>query len=223
MSLLWPYIFADNQEIFFAHHSFKWTNNAKYNAGVTCIIVGVRNTSSESRFLFDGNRVKVVKGINAYLTEGANTIVASANVPLSHVPQMNFGNMPADGGCLILDEYERQDFLEQQPEAEKFIKPLIGSEEFINGKHRWCLWLYGEPEEQYCHMRSVMERINRLRDVRLKSSRPQLANIPHLFAQITQPMGCSVIVIPCVSSENRSYIPIGYLEQGNIVANSCML
>lgn len=223
VSLLWPYIFADNQEIFFAHHSFKWTNNAKYNAGVTCIIVGVRNTSSESRFLFDGNRVKVVKGINAYLTEGANTIVASANVPLSHVPQMNFGNMPADGGCLILDEYERQDFLEQQPEAEKFIKPLIGSEEFINGKHRWCLWLYGEPEEQYCHMRSVMERINRLRDVRLKSSRPQLANIPHLFAQITQPMGCSVIVIPCVSSENRSYIPIGYLEKGNIVANSCMV
>ena len=223
VSLLWPHIFENNQEIFFAHQSFKWTNNAKYNAGVTCVIVGVRVVGKDNKVLFEGDKARSVSNINPYLTEGANIIVPSANRPLSKVPQMNFGNMPADGGCLILDEYERQELIENEPEAEQFVKPLIGSEEFINGKHRWCIWLYERKEQEYIHLPLIKERINRLREVRLKSSRPQLAAIPHLFAQITQPMGSSVIVIPCVSSEHREYIPFGYLEEGNIVANSCMV
>ncbi len=223
VSLLWPYIFENKQEIFFAHQSFKWTNNAKYNAGVTCVIVGVRGVAKERKILFEGDKARVVSNINPYLTEGANIIVSSASRPLSNVPQMNFGNMPADGGCLILDEYERQSLIEGEPKAEKFIKPLIGSEEFINGKHRWCIWLYEEKEEEYINLLQIQERISRLREVRLNSSRPQLASIPHLFAQITQPMGCSIIVIPCVSSEHRDYIPFGYLDKGKIVANSCMV
>ena len=223
VSLLWPRIYANGQEIFFAHQSFKWTNNAKYNAGVTCVIVGVRGVAKESKVLFEGDKARVVSNLNPYLTEGTNIIVSSASHPLSNVPQMNFGNMPADGGCLILDEYERQSLIEKEPKAEKFIKPLIGSEEFINGKHRWCIWLYEEKEEEYINLLQIKERISRLREVRLNSSRPQLASIPHLFAQITQPMGCSVIVIPCVSSEHREYIPFGYLDKGNIVANSCMV
>ena len=223
VSLLWPRIFTNNQEIFFAHHSFKWTNNAKYNAGVTCVIVGVREIDKGNKYIYEEGTARVVGNINPYLTEGQNIIVASENRPLCNVPQMNFGNMPADGGCLILDEYERQTFLEQQPETERFIKPLIGSEEFINGKHRWCIWLYGEAEDNYIHLPIIKERIDRLRKVRLASSRPQLASIPHLFAQITQPMGCSVVVIPCVSSENRDYIPMGYLDKEHIVANSCMV
>ena len=223
VSLLWPHIFANEEEIFFAHQSFKWTNNAKYNAGVTCVIVGVRGICKETKTLFEGDKVRIVNNINPYLTEGLPTIVASASRPLSNVPQMNYGNMPADGGCLILDEYEKQTLIENESGAERFVKPLIGSEEFINGKHRWCVWLYGEDEKDYNNLPQIKERIDRLRKVRLESSRPQLAAIPHLFAQITQPMGCSVIVIPRVSSENREYIPIGFMRDGNIVADSCMV
>lgn len=223
VSLLWPHIFANKEEIFFAHQSFKWTNNAKYNAGVTCVIVGVRGICKETKTLFEGDKARIVNNINPYLTEGLPTIVASASRPLSNVPQMNYGNMPADGGCLILDEYEKQTLIENESGAERFVKPLIGSEEFINGKHRWCVWLYGEDEKDYNNLLQIKERIDRLRKVRLESSRPQLAAIPHLFAQITQPMGCSVIVIPRVSSENREYIPIGFMRDGNIVADSCMV
>lgn len=223
VSLLWPHIFKNNQEIFFAHHSFKWTNNAKYNAGVTCIIVGVRNVSKEDKFLFDGDKGKAVNNINAYLTEGTNTIVSSANLPLCHVPQMNFGNMPADGGCLILDDNEKDDFIANEPEAKRFIKPLIGADDFINRKNRWCLWLYHIPESEYIVLPKVKERIDRLRKVREESSRPQLAAIPHLFAQITQPEDCSFILIPCHSSENREYIPFVFFTKGNIANNSCMV
>jgi len=223
VSLLWPRILKNDQEIFFAHHSFKWTNNAKYNAGVTCIIVGVRENDKGSKFLFDGDKARIVSSINPYLTEGSNVIVASASTPLSGVPQMNFGNMPADGGCLILDNYEKQKLLEEYPETEKFIKPLIGSDDFINRDTRWCIWLYEEDEKEYINIPSIKERIDRLREVRLKSSRPQLAAMPHLFAQITQPMGTPVIVVPRVSSERRAYIPMDFKEQGNIIADSCMV
>ena len=223
VSLLWPRILKNNQEIFFAHHSFKWTNNAKYNAGVICIIVGIREIDKENKLLFDGDKARIVSSINPYLTEGSNVIVASANTSLSNMPQMNFGNMPADGGCLILDDYEKQKLLEEYPETEKYIKPLIGSDDFINRDTRWCIWLYEEDEKEYINIPPIQDRINRLREVRLKSSRPQLATIPHLFAQITQPMGTPVIVVPCVSSERRAYIPMDFKENGNIIANSCMV
>ena len=223
VSLLWPHIFANGQEIFFAHHSFKWTNNAKYNAGVTCVIVGVRDVEKGNKCLYDGDKGKQVGTINAYLTEGANVIVAAASTPLAGVPQMNFGNMPADGGCLILDDYERQQLIEEYPQSAQFVRPLIGSEDFINRKTRWCLWLYGAREDDYLRIPPIRDRINRLREIRLKSSRPQLASIPHLFAQITQPLDTDVIVVPCVSSEQREYIPMGFMPKGNIVANSCMV
>jgi len=223
VSLLWPLILKNNQEIFFAYHSFKWTNNAKYNAGVTCIIVGVRTKSKERKFLYDDDKSRSVESINPYLTEGSNVIVSSASTPLSNMPQMNFGNMPADGGCLILDDFEKQQMIEEFPQSEKFIKPLIGSDDFINRTTRWCLWLYNEDKKEYLSIQPIKERIERLREVRLKSSRPQLAAIPHLFAQITQPLNTSVIVIPRVSSEKRAYIPMDFKEIGNIIADSCMV
>lgn len=223
VSLLWPRILDNDQEIFFAHHSFKWTNNAKYNAGVTCVIVGVRDISKESKFLFENDKTRQVSSINPYLTEGSDVIVASVSRPICDVPQMNFGNMPADGGCLILDDYEKQHLLEDYPESTIYIRQLIGSEDFINRKTRWCLWLYNENKEEFASIPPIKERIERLHEIRLNSSRPQLAAVSHLFAQITQPLNTSVIVIPCVSSEQREYIPMGFMEKGEIVANSCMV
>ncbi len=129
--------------------------------------------------------------------------------------------MPADGGKLILSDEEKENLISGNPEAERFIKPLIGAEEFINGKSRWCIWLYNEDEKEYLPISEIKKRIEDLRVIRQKSSRPQLASIPHLFAQITQPLGMSFILIPGVSSENRDYIPMGYMDKNNIVANSC--
>ncbi len=225
VALLWKRVLKNGLVINFAYKSFKWQNNAKYNAGVTCVIVGLASESIVSkRLLFNIEKCKEVKNISPLLMDGPTIFVESATMPICKwLPQMNFGNMPADGGKLILSDEEKKDFIEKEPRAEKFIKPLIGAEDFINGKRRWCIWLYKEDEKEYLSIQGFVKRINELRVIREESSRPQLASIPHLFAQITQPMGISFIIIPRVSSENRDYIPMGYLDQNNIAGDSCMV
>mgnify|MGYP003304366960 CR=1 FL=1 len=209
----------------FAYTSFKWSNNAKHNAAVTVVIVGVANNSQiKKRVIYDGDNAKSVQNISPFLIEGPTVFVESATTPLiKGIPTMNFGNMPADGGKLILSDEEKEALIRDVPLSEKFIKPLIGAEDFINGKHRWCIWLYGEDENEYLQIEEFRRRINDLRVIRENSSRPQLAAIPHLFAQITQPLGVPFIIIPSTSSERREYIPIGYLDENNIAANSCMV
>ena len=225
VALLWKRVLQDGLVINFAYKSFKWQNNAKYNAGVTCVIVGLASESIASkRFLYDNEQCKEVKNISPLLMEGPTIFVESATMPICKwLPQMNFGNMPADGGKLILSDEEKKELIEKEPNAEKFIKPLIGAEDFINGKHRWCIWLYNEDAKEYLSIYQFAKRIEELKAIRKQSSRPQLAAVPHLFAQITQPMGVPFILIPSTSSENRQYIPMGYLEDGNISANSCMV
>ena len=225
MALLWKRIYANNEEINFAYTSFKWSNNAKYNAGVTVIIVGVSNsTDIKKRIIFSGTSSKNVENISPLLINAPTVFVESRTAPLlPNMPTMNFGNMPADGGKLILSDEERRDLIRREPRAEQFIKPLIGSDDFINGKHRWCIWLLNKDENEYLKICDIKRRIDDLRIIREKSSRPQLAAIPHLFAQITQPMGMPFILIPRVSSENRIYIPIGYLTESNIAGDSCMV
>ena len=225
VALLWKRVLKNGLIINFAYKSFKWQNNAKYNAGVTCVIVGLASENIVSkRLLFDIEQCKEVKNISPLLMDGPTIFVESATMPICKwLPQMNFGNMPADGGKLILSDDEKKDLIEKEPKAEKFIKPLIGAEDFINGKQRWCIWLYKEDEKEYLSIPQFVKRINELKIIREESSRPQLASIPHLFAQITQPMGVPFIIIPSTSSENRQYIPMGYLEDGNISANSCMV
>ena len=124
---------------------------------------------------------------------------------------------------IILSDEEKNELVSKEPNTKKFIKPLIGAEDFINGKRRWCVWLYGEDEKEYLAIPQFAKRIEELKVIREHSSRPQLAEIPHLFAQITQPMGLPFILIPRHSSENREYIPFGYFEKNNIAADSCML
>jgi len=225
VALLWKRVLQDGLVINFAYKSFKWQNNAKYNAGVTCVIVGLASESIASkRFLYDNEQCKEVKNISPLLMEGPTIFVESATMPICKwLPQMNFGNMPADGGKLILSDEEKKELIEKEPNAEKFIKPLIGAEDFINGKHRWCIWLYNEDEKEFRSIAQIDKRIQELRIIREQSSRPQLAAISHLFAQITQPMGLPFILIPRHSSENREYIPFGYYEKSNIAADSCMV
>lgn len=225
MSILWKRIIANNEAINFAYTSFKWSNNAKSNAAVTVIIVGVCNEKDvKKKLIYNGGHSKNVKNISPLLIDAPTVFVESSSKPLCKgVPTMNFGNMPADGGRLILSGDERIKLINLEPKIEQFIKPLIGAEDFINGKRRWCIWLYGYSENEYIGIDEIKRRIDEVRLIREKSSRPKLASVSHLFAQITQPMGISFILIPRHSSENREYIPMGYFNKNNIAHDSCLI
>ena len=225
VALLWKRVLKDGLVINFAYKSFKWQNNAKYNAAVICVIVGVSSEKHiDKRLLYEDTKCIEVKNISPLLMDGPTVFVKSETTPICQgYPQMNFGNMPADGGKLILSTEEKNELIRREPYAEKFIKPLIGAEDFINGKQRWCIWLYGEDEKEFNSIPDFKKRIAELKVIREDSSRPQLASIPHLFAQITQPMGIPFIIIPRATSERREYIPIGYLDKNNIAADSCMV
>ncbi|WP_419764642.1 MAG: class I SAM-dependent DNA methyltransferase [Arcobacter sp.] len=221
--ITWNRILNDKIEIDFAHQSFKWTNNAKGNAGVTVIIVGLRNVSNKPKFIFKNSIRSEIKNINAYLINASNILIDKSEKSISNFPEMNFGNMPADGGTLLFTEEEKIDFLSKEPNAKKYIKPLLSAHEFINGKNRFCLWLEDIEEEEYSKLPLVKERVEKNYLIRLDSSRPQLAEIPHLFAQITQPPEKNFILIPAHSSELRHYIPIGYFNSSYKANNSNLI
>lgn len=223
VALLWKRVLVNSVEISFAHTSFKWTNNAKYNAAVIVAVVGL-TAHPRNKYIYTGEKYVQVQNISPYLFSGKTLFIESASRPLcKEAPQMNFGNMPADGGMLLFTTEEKADFIKREPESEQYFRPIYGAEDFINGKERWCLWLYGHLPSEFNQYPLIKERIDKLREIRLNSSRPQLAEIPHLFAQITQPLNCNIILIPRHSSETREFIPIGYLEAGNIAADSCMV
>ena len=223
VALTWPRILNKNIEIGFAHQSFKWINNAKGNAGVTVIIVGLRNKSSVQKLLFNDNIKKEAKNINAYLLDSNDIYIESKNQSISKFPLMNFGNMPADGGHLLFTEEEKNEFISKEPESEKWIKEIISAQEFLNGKKRYCLWLEDISDEKLENLSLIKERVKLVYNERIKSSRPQLASVPHLFAQITQPENSDFILIPSTTSENREYIPIGFFTSDYKSTNSCFV
>lgn len=223
VALLWKRVLQNGVEVSFAHTSFKWSNNAKHNAAVTVAIVGI-TAHKRPKYLFTDDRVMTVDNITAYLFPGKDIFVESASMPLNKsMPQMNFGNIAADGGQLLFTTSEKDDFVSKEPESEQYFRQIYGSEELINGKDRWCLWLYGHDVSDFEDFPLIKERIDKLRAIREKSSRPQLAEIPHLFAQITQPMGVNCIVVPRHSSETREYIPMGYIDKSKLASDACMV
>ena len=221
VSLLWPHIFENNQEIFFGYHSFKWTNNAKYNAGVTCTIVGVRNVEKGVKYLFDGEKAREVVNINPYLTESDNTIVYPSNQTPYNLPSIAFGSMPNDGGFLLLDKFERDKLLEDYPESAPFIKPFVGAEELIKGIQKFCLWITEEKVEEAKAIKAIYDRIYNCEKARRESKRAatnKLASVPYRFGEVRYKDGSSII-IPSVSSEGRDYIPMKYLKD-TVISNA---
>jgi len=182
VALLWPLILEQEIEIFFVHQSFKWENNAKRNAGVTVIIVGIRNSVNEVKKIYRNQQFEIVKNISPYLTSGKNVFLVSRSMALSSLPKINFGNMPADGGKFLFTTEEKKEFLLKEPNAEKYFRKLIGAEEFLNGKERWCLWLVGIVSEDLEKLPLISKRVSDVKEIRKQSARPQLASIPHLFA-----------------------------------------
>lgn len=217
--LLWPQIVRDDIEIDFAHHSFKWTNNAKGNAGVTVIIVGLRNRSGESKYLYYDRIKKNVKNINGYLLDSNNIYVLPRTKSLCRLPEMNFGNMANDKGHLLLSPSDRDLFLKHDARSAPFIKKLVGALEFIRGQNKYCLWIEDEQLEKANAIADIRDRISRTYESRLKSKRKstrELAAVPYKFAEVRyQPT--DAIIIPSVSSEKRAYIPLGFLNNEHII------
>ncbi|MDA9345146.1 N-6 DNA methylase [Flavobacteriales bacterium] len=223
VSLTWPRVLGNDLEIGFAYQSFKWANNARNKAGVTVVIIGLSKKSKKGKYLFNNNLKSTVTNINPYLVDASNVYIYSRTTPLSLFPVMNFGNMPADGGQLLFNPKEKSVFIRNEPSSEKYFKRLVSAHEFINGQDRWCLWLEDAKNYDIDSLPLVKERVDALREIRLNSSRPQLGDIPHLFAQITQPKNKDFILIPSTSSENREYVPIGFFDSSYISTNSCLI
>ncbi|NOQ64176.1 MAG: class I SAM-dependent DNA methyltransferase, partial [Methyloprofundus sp.] len=218
---LWPRV-LEKVEIGFAYQSFKWTNNAKGNAGVTCVVVGLRNISSRSKFIMVGNTVRTVKNISPYLSAGINTIAHRRKIPISKMPKMVMGNMARDGGNLILSKEEVDKLINNHPNSERFIRKLFGAFEFLNSGIRWCLWIADDEKNSAEKILPIKERIKKTYEFRIASkakTTQQYASIPYKFAQRSHIEGSSII-IPRVSSERRIYIPFGFISDGSIISDS---
>lgn len=222
---LWSFIFPLGIEIGFAYTSFKWSNSAKSNAGVTVVIIGLRNKSNESKTIFGDSNAKLVTNISPYLTVGSNLIVAEAKVPLySWIPKMVMGSMARDGGFLILDSKEKDSIIHYNSHATCIIKQLKGSQEHIQGNSRWCLWIEDNFLNFAKSIPEVAERISKVYEFRQASSAKTTigySTIPHKFAQRSH-KNTHAIIVPRVSSENRLYIPIGFLNEETIISDSAL-
>jgi hypothetical protein len=226
---LWKPIFQLAFEISFTHTSFKWANLASHNAGVTVVIVGITNKAPKVRKIFTESdspeiTVKETENINAYLTSGSNVVISQRSKPLCELNEMSFGNMPNDGGFLLLDMQEANEAINTHDVAPDFIRPFLGSQEFIRGKERRCIWVTEDNVEIAKNNTWLRNRFNTVEQLRLNSNRAttiELAKLPYRFGEVRQTGNENVIVIPAISSENREYLPCGLLPKGNIVSNKC--
>jgi hypothetical protein len=231
VGILWNELFNKyNIKIHFAHRTFKWGNEARGNAAVHVVIIGFANFDVDEKRIFEYDDIKgephelQVKNINPYLVDGKDEFVTRRNNPISNVPRMIWGNKPVDGGNLIIEEKDYKEFIDKEPEAKKYIKQLMGAEEFLYNKKRYCLWLLNINPNELKRMPLVLSRIEKVREARLKSvdaGARKLANTPTLFRDQINPE--TFIVVPEVSSEKRKYIPIAFLNKNIIATNRLQL
>ena len=198
----------------FAYRTFRWDSEASLKAHVHCVIVGFSVMPSDKpRLLFDNGQVIEAKNINGYLIDAPDIFVESRKSALGNVPVITTGNRPADGGHLIIEQEDYEDFIAKEPMAKPYIKQLLGSAEFINNKKRWCLWLVGISPHILRGLPMVMKRIEQCKNERLNSpdaGRRKLADTPALFRELQNPD--DYVAVPKVSSERRKYVPMGFLH-----------
>ena len=229
VAALWKTIFERfNIHFDFAYRTFRWDSESTQKAHVHCVIIGFSSNShseldSESpKFIIDEDGTKIeVKNINGYLLDADNVWIDSRSKPLCSVPEMISGGKPVEGGFLIFTESEKQEFVNQEPDSEKYFRHFISSDDYINNHWRWCLWLVDCSPKEMRAMPKVMERVEKVKEFRLSSVKEatrKYAEIPYQFMEIKQP-DSDYLLIPATSSENRRYIPIGFVEK-NVIANN---
>jgi hypothetical protein len=207
----------------FAHRTFRWDSEASLKAHVHCVIVGFSQVNTTT-FIYDNDQKREVCNINAYLIDAPDVFIESRKTPLCDVPEMVTGNRPADGGHLIVEAKDYDDFIKQEPASIPYIKKLLGAAEFINNKDRWCLWLVGASPTDLRKMPLVMKRILACKEDRENApdeGRRKLAQTPHLFREQLNPE--AYIVVPSVSSERRCYVPMGFLRADTIPTNLVLI
>ena len=219
VSLLWPHILKV-AEIYFAYSWFKWSNNAKHNAGVTCTVIGLTAKENiKGRWLYTEKNKNEVEFINAYLSPGSSIIVNSMTKSLSGLPLMSFGNMANDGGALLLDFIEKDKIITNYPEANKLIRRIYGALEFIRGQEKYCLWITDEFKNTAYNIPEIAALIEQCYQARIGSKREatkKLAVTPYKFGEIRH-QETSAIIVPSVSSEKRTYIPMGMMNSDEII------
>ena len=226
--ILWCELFGRyRMKLHFAHRTFPWESEARGKAHVHVVILGFGAADTSTKRLYDYDRdpenptCVPAANINPYLVEGGDIVLLKRSAPLCAVPEIVFGSMPNDGGHLLLSSADKAALLAAEPQAAEFIRPFVGAEEFINGIERWCLWLDGVPAGRLRSLPEVFKRVDGVKQHRLKSSRAttrQLANRPAEFGENRQPTS-NYLLIPGVSSENRPYVPIGFLRPHVVASN----
>jgi hypothetical protein len=230
-SILWGTLLNKyNIKIHFAHRTFKWSNEAKGNAAVYCVIVGFANFDTPNKSLFEYEDIKgeahelKVKNINPYLVDAKDAFIEKRRTPICNVPEISFGSMPNDGGNFFINEIEIKEIEIKEPKAIEFIKPFIGAQDFLNGQKKYCYWFKNVNPKDWIFMPIALNRVKEIEKLRKKSIREatkKLALFPSLFGEIRQPKS-NYILIPRVSSENRKIIPMGFFDKDSIVGDTCL-
>ena len=210
----------------FAHRTFKWNSESNEKAAVHCVIIGFSQNKKSQKYLYDGERMQKVKNINPYLIEAPDILIESRSCPICDVPKMTAGNKPSDGGNLILSEEEKNSILKNDNTVFDCIKRYVGAKDFINNNEkRYCLWLKDISPNVYRKNAEIMRRLQAVREMRLKSSAEPtraLADKPYIFFSTPQTDN-NYLCIPEVSSENRRYIPIGFMNKNIIASNKLLI
>ena len=208
----------------FAYRTFIWDSEANLKAHVHCVIVGFSTVmNAKKRVLYSSDRFQMVININAYLVDGPDVFVESNKKPICDVPEMIYGNKPTDGGFLFLTKEEKEEVIKNEPDIVKYIRKMYGATEYINNKERYCLWLVGASPAEIRKSKFITERVEGVRKFRLNSTKAatqESANTPTLFQEIRHPES-EYIIIPRHSSENRRYIPFGFVSP-EIVVNDAV-
>ena len=222
VSILWEPLSKDGIIINFAHQTFVWDSESNSKAHVHVVIVGFSKKDSKDKIIYTSTGPCNASHINGYLTDAPDIFIHNVSTPICEVPPIAFGNMPRDGGGFILTEEEKNALEMNEPISQQWIHPYVGAEEFIKGKKRYCLWLQGANPSEMRKCPTVINRIEKVREMRLSSSAEstrRMASTPTLFAQITQKIGRPFIIVPSVSSERRRYVPIGFMPAEVIASN----
>jgi hypothetical protein len=215
-------------KIHFAHRTFKWSNEAKGNAAVYCVIIGFANFETSFKRIFEYEDIKgeaheiKAKNINPYLIDAKDFLIEKRRKPICNVPEIAFGSMPNDGGNLLLEDKEKILLTENDNILSKYIRPLISGQEFLNGEKKWCLWLENFNPTEISKSKELVNRINKVKELRSNSTREatkKLALFPYSFGEIRQPK-TDYIFIPLTSSENRKIIPMGFFDENSIANNT---
>ena len=220
----WKYLLKNYPvEIDFAYKTFIWNSESKNCPHVYCVIVSFsRKGPNKKKILYENNKnFKECNNINPYLVDAPTEFISARSSPICDVPKMKFGNMPRDGGNLILTPEEKDLFIKKEPITKKYIRPYIGAKEFINGIKRYCLWLKDAALNEIAKSKLILKRliaVKKFREDSRAAGTRKYASVPALFCQITQPK-TDYILVPSVTTSKRNFVPIGFMNKNVIASN----